>query len=458
MRRISMGIISMMPGRSTAACVVMAGALVGCDSLTGSQPLPAGTHDPSAYNTAEGAREMRNAALYAVAQAIPSYIIDAGLLTDELVSNQTGASTGVLLQSQLPPGGSLDERILPQLTSGNGTSADADFRNLQMVRASANQAIGAIAMYDTAESPARRAELHALQGYAEILLADLFCSGVPLSTLDFQKDFTYQPGSTTAQVYQNAVIQEDSASALFGGSDTLRYLAAVLKGRALLALGQYADAAQAVAAVPDGFRYQLAIEWHPASLNDNNNDDPNLLNVTATVADREGGTGLPFLSGADPRTAVVAVGALTFPAKYHQSGYTLFSIADATEARLIQAEAALQQTPGTPSPSAMVLLNALRAPYIADQSLAAIPTNGLTWSQQVDTLFRERAAWLFLTGHRQGDLRRLIRQYHQGQDQVYPIGGYGAPGAGQYGVDVTAPIPSAEFVNPLFHGCLNRDA
>jgi len=42
--------------------------------------------------------------------------------------------------------------------------------------------------------------------------------------------------------------------------------------------------------------------------------------------------------------------------------------------------------------------------------LAALTDPG-TAEARVDLLFRERAFWFFLTGHRQGDLRRLIRQY-----------------------------------------------
>ena len=76
-------------------------------------------------------------------------------------------------------------------------------------------------------------------------------------------------------------------------------------------------------------------------------------------------------------------------------------------------------------------------------------------------LFTERAEWLYLTGTRQGDLRRLLRNYHQyfpRQDLVYPSGLYTAPGAGVYGPDFTAPIPQAEINNnPLIQGCLSRE-
>jgi hypothetical protein len=75
----------------------------------------------------------------------------------------------------------------------------------------------------------------------------------------------------------------------------------------------------------------------------------------------------------------------------------------------------------------------------------------------VNLLFRERGFWLFLTGQRQGALRRLIRQYGRTQETVYPIGAHPPTGL-PYGEDVTLPIPILEYVNPLFTGCLSREA
>lgn len=471
-------------------------AVLGCHDLTGSQPLPAGTQSPATYNTLAGALGMRNAAIYAIEQAIPSYVVDAGLLTDELESNETGASQGVLLSAGLPSGGSLDERILPELRSTSGTNADEDYANLQAVRGNATQAIGALAAFDATAPSALRGELYALQGYAEIALADFFCSGVPLSTLDFQRDFTYHASSTTAQVYQDAVAKLDTAIALSTDSARILNLARVLKGRALLDLDSIAQAAQAVAAVPDGFRYQLVLQWLPG-----NGVQDNSLSRLAVVSDHEGVSGLPFISSQDPRTAVVSFGStdrngnplptpLFFPLKY-DAARSPFTIADAIEARLIQAEAALQMN----DPSWLTLLNTLRTTGAidsvhADTTITATGTGTVDTTVRLDTawhpgtgatelgipglrpladpgtlsarvtlLFDERAYWLFLTGHRQGDLRRLIRQYGRNQNQVYPTGLYLAPGARIYGTDVTAPIPDQfETPNPLFHGCLSRGA
>jgi starch-binding outer membrane protein, SusD/RagB family len=67
---------------------------------------------------------------------------------------------------------------------------------------------------------------------------------------------------------------------------------------------------------------------------------------------------------------------------------------------------------------------------------------------QVDQLFKERAYWLYLTSHRLGDLRRLIRQYGRTATSVFPSGPYFK--GGQYGTDVNSPVPQQEQNNPKY--------
>jgi hypothetical protein len=466
--------------------IIMAGslAIVGaCHDLTGSQPLPSGTSDPASYRTAAGAIGMRNQGLYTLVQSLPDVVTGGGLLTDELESNFVGASQAILSGNSLPLSGSLDERVLPELPRGSSDEYDpyTMYRDLQSTRGAIIQALGALAAYDTGAAtignpPVLRGELFALSGYAEILLADLYCSGVPLSTVDFERDFTYKPGSTTAQIYQDVIIKEDSALALVTGSDTVLNLARVLKGRALLALGQYAAAADDVSTVPDAFQYHLTLSWK------NVGTSLNFLNHVATVSDREGRNGLPYRSSGDPRTAVTLVpnteandyAPLYFPNKYAAAltgaQVAPFVVASGVEARLIQAEAVLRAGNG----SWLTMLNTLRT-TCTDATSCATPapagTGGVAGlpplsdpgqsandTARVNLLFRERAAWLFLDGHRQGDLRRLIRQYGQSQNHLYPVGPYTAPGVGQYGTDVTVPVPSQEYTNPYFQGCVDRNA
>jgi len=63
-------------------------------------------------------------------------------------------------------------------------------------------------------------------------------------------------------------------------------------------------------------------------------------------------------------------------------------------------------------------------------------------------LFRERAFWLYLTGTRLGDMRRLVLQYNRPISAVYPVGqtARGTP----FGNDVVFPVPFDEEQNPLF--------
>ncbi|MDX1577459.1 MAG: hypothetical protein R3266_03200, partial [Gemmatimonadota bacterium] len=98
--------------------------------------------------------------------------------------------------------------------------------------------------------------------------------------------------------------------------------------------------------------------------------------------------------------------------------------------------------------------SALRTP----QGLGAVDTDALTFEERVDLHFEERAYWLWLTGHRLGDLRRLVRQYGRAEDDVFPTGAYFKVQAGDYGDDVNLPVPFDEENNPNFQACLDRDA
>jgi hypothetical protein len=461
-------------------------AVIGCKDLTAAPGLPAGTPDPAYYASAAGAIGLRNAAILRFENAWVSYMWDSGALTDELEDNLTShVSPGQLLQNGGQISDPLDERILPPGTIGGM----ATYGLLQEARADAANAIGALAHYDTATAEVDTAmvlesELYSLEGYAEIMLADLFCSGVPLSTLDFQKDFTYKPGSTSSQVYLDAILKFDSAVVLAGTNDSVRYLAQMGQGRAYLEWGCpncYAAAADDVSGVPTTY----TSTYYGVMFGGTSN---NLVGSTVAlvepynVADREGNNGLPFVSSDDPRSAVgvdsftyqsngikLFVDSVLYPLKYDPQGtipqpyssislYSHFIVANGIEARLIQAEAALNGV-STGQGSWINQLNALREtiglPNIADPG-ASNP------AAQVDTMLTERAEWLWLTGHRQGDLRRALRQYSRyarfgNQQNVYPSGAYLAGGAGIYGTAVVVPVPLSEDANPYFHGCLSYE-
>jgi hypothetical protein len=193
----------------------------------------------------------------------------------------------------------------------------------------------------------------------------------------------------------------------------------------LLGEGQYAAAAAAAANVPDG--YADTIERSSNSPAEQNGVYYYTnIEVRYAVTSNEGGHGLPFTVGGDPRTPVDTLTAdltlgldgvsfdsiqLAFPA-YGSPG----SLATAVEARLIEAEAAMHAGNGG---LYIQKINAARAHW---GSLSPLSDPG--GSAEIDTLFTERAYDLWLTGHRIGDLRRLMRQYGRASTAVWPSGTY----------------------------------
>jgi hypothetical protein len=475
------------------ALALIAGA-AGCspERLLGNKSLPPDVPDPEHTATPAGAIAAYRGAIVQLRTAFggrgESFIPVTGLLTDELGSGELG-QVGSVAEGML-----VDSRFLPEDPGTGQSSATLHtvwelYGLLHKVRGQARQARGALLAYAPDSSPALVGHLEAIEGYADTFLADLFCSGVPLSTLDFDGDFTYQPGSSTEEVYKRAVALFDSALAVSADSEAVMNLGRVGKGRALLALGDYAGAAQAVAAVPDDFTYALEYSNAVSSGQLTGASNQQFVyydfgsqagGVRLTMVDSEGENGLPFISSGDPRSAWVDGGTyhdfpITRPAAYPIDGSGSIVLASGVEARLIQAEAALQAD----DPSWLATLNALRTDGTFDTQpdpndstktdtlwhAGAGGVAGLrpledpgTPDERVTLLFEERGYWLFLTGHRQGDLRRLIRNYGRDPESVYPTGAY--PGAFfTYGGDVTAPIPGDERVaNPLFTGCRSRGA
>lgn len=471
------------------AMTMLVVALSGCNDLsglTGKQALPSGIPDPSVYRNQAGAVALYQTAVAAFqfsygdtvtgldngqqghtqVGSFAQFMLASGLLTDELAAGDLGGCQSSSFSCALGLD-SVDARHIP-----GDSYFSTLYNSLQGARNAASLGVGALAAYAPAVSPALRGHLHALIGYTDLLLADLYCSGVPLSTLNFNGTtaFTYAASSTTTQVYLAALAQFDTAIALSGDSIGILNLARVGKGRTWLQLGQFDSAEAAVVNVPDNFSYQFLVDWTGGGPVGNS-----LFYSSSgsgfTMVDREGLTGLPYLSG-DPRTAAELFTTNNYgqpvylPVKYGGATPAIapITVADWIEGRLIRAEAALHAGDVT---DWLSQLNDLRSTAMVQGQtgpLSQLTDPGLGLSSadadtaRVNLLFRERAYWLFLTGHRQGDLHRLIRQYHRLPNQVYPTGSYSAVQIGSYGGDVDLSIPDEEQDNPKFHGCLSRGA
>lgn len=315
-------------------------------------------------------------------------------------------------------------------------------------------------------------EVIALGGLTYVLFAENYCGAVPVSVVNDDGTFTFGPPLTVNQQLDSAIAKFNQALAVSGAplTTTFRQLAQVGKGRALLDKGDYANAALAVAGVSTTFQYNYQ---HSETTGAQNNGTWALTTSVGRfgVAALKGGNGLPYQTdgdtknaGFDPRVANairpnnggrgfdngVPGGEFQFVQQKYPLRSSLSTIADGVEARLIEAEAALQADPA----GALAILNALRSNSalltLRGYAAGSLPPIALqaTKAAQVDQLFKERAYWLFLTSHRLGDMRRLIRQYGRSAETVFPTGPYFK--GGTFGTDVNSPVPQREQNNPNY--------
>ena len=352
-------------------------------------------------------------------------------------------------------------------------SLKGTFADLSAARAGADEALSGYAKFDPTNPDWPRVLDYA--GYSYLMFAEYYCDGVPFSNIDpLTAKVTYGQPMTRAQIRQIALAKFDSALTLGAAAVTadnaagnstaidseVIYLALVGSARVLMDSNDYASAATVAANVPPGFQYLVeASTNNPIQFNGiwNYNVAGNFFGI----GDFDGGTGLNFVSGGDPRVLTIDTGepgAIGFGPDwveqeiYSQPGSNTI-LASGLEAQLIIAEADLKA--GNVGAWAGIL-NGLRngagiAPLPADSTTTATP------DLRVNVMFRERAFWLFLTGHRMEDLRRMVRQYGRNQADVFPLVSPTAIGL-SFGSNVDFPVSEDEQNNPNFHGCMNRSA
>jgi hypothetical protein len=386
-----------------------------------------------------------------------------------------------------------------------GNISDAAFVRLQQARFNARRAFAVVEQF--ASDPAIaddvdsfRARLRTIEGYVYVTLSEGWCSAIPFSRMPDTGPI--DPASMEFGESLNIDQMSDTAVARF--EEALTYgtdlLARVGMGRALLNKGDFAAAAAAVAGVPTDYVFHLE---HSVNTGAENNPAAALQqNGRYGVANLEGGLtatgtalrsdlnthpltapsaeGLPFRAVRDPRVSWMArpdnSGRCFSTAIFcwRNNNYNALDadvpLASGVEARLIEAEAALQAGNAT---LMMTKLNELRASaatliprlypgqrqvfFNAGGGVSLDPLTDpgvglLTPAAQFEArralLFRERALWMYHTGHRQGDLRRLVRDYGFTSSQVFPTGPHFR--GGTYGNDVAWPVPFAEENNPRF--------
>jgi hypothetical protein len=276
---------------------------------------------------------------------------------------------------------------------------------------------------------------------------------------------------TTTAALERALVHTNSGLALITGTtaNDVRVKSAlqVTRGRILLNLNRHAEAATAVAGVATSFQYNML---HSATTQSNQFWSFNNNARRYSVGNSEGTNGLNFATANDPRVPVCVGGTaacnaiavtqnrrddLTQPMHVQMlwpARETPLAIVRGVEARLIEAEAQLRANNAA---GALTTLNAARTTVTG---LAPLTDAGSAALRE-DQLFRERAFWLFGTGHRVGDMRRLVRQFTRTANTVFPTGVWHK--GGNYGSDVNVPVPQAEQNNPNVPSgqtCINRNA
>jgi len=420
-------------------------AFIGCDTEEILSVEDPDIIDPNNVNTPAGANALYAGTIGEFSFAVvgdaggqEGQILVGGLMSDEYIHSGTFPTRLEYEQRQI------DER--------NGTLTGV-FRQLQRARWLADETVPLLRQFSPTPG-SRIAEMFALAGLTYVFAGETYCSGVPFSDID---PLTFGIPLTTAQMFDTALARFDSSLTVTADSSvTIRNLARLGRARALLNLGQYAAAAAAVAGVPTNFVYQTT-HTTTSGRQQNGVHVFNWLSERWSVADVEGINGLNYRSAGDARVQVVS-GGLGFDATTAQWNLTKYParttplpIASGLEARLIEAEAQLQAGDNV---GWLGTLNTLRATAIVP-ALPPLADPG-TATGRVDLQFRERAFWLYATGHRLGDLRRLVRQYLRTEDTVFPTDLHFK--GSLYGDDMNVPVPFAERNNPNFTGCINRDA
>ncbi len=454
---------------AAAVAIAAAGLMLGACNAQHEllQPQQPGVISPSAVNSATAAD-----AVYAGAMAMWNRSMNfgtggnaeglwnwEGLFTDELRSSDTFSQRN-----------DDDQRNL----ATNDAVLTGIYDRVQQARGRARDAINALLKYDTSPTGKQHTgEMYLAMGYIEMEMSEVFCNGIPFGeTVNGAPVYT-QP-LMDADGSKLAMARLDTALSYLTGTDqgttNIKNAALITKARAMVDLGQYAQAAALVSGIPTSFQYNFNYsqttfdnEWWVMGPSVKRYNAGDSVDVAGQILNA-----IPFAELGDPRVIVSHKG-VGAGEDGHSDYYEVdnwgrddpVAVASGIDARLIEAEAKLQ---ANDIAGMMTILNALRtSPQVIGvmkiPAMAALPTPA-DQASATDLFFREKALWQFGRGYRMDDLRRLVRQYKRPQDQVFPSGPFvrnGTP-SGNFGTQVAFPVPDYEMVNPNFHGCIDTNA
>ncbi len=443
--------------RRAGLAALMGAAMAGCDSKILEVTDP-DIINPEDLGSAVGAEALRNGALTRLQAATSGESSDnvflfGGMLADEWRSGDTFEQRNTTDQR------SLAGTPRQGLFATSNSFIAPQFRAYQRIRDQAQQAI--VATRATAPAPlAPIGLMFALKAYAAVTMGEYFCNGIPFSRAEGPLIIPGNPVSVDS-AFKIGVSDADSATANNDATGTaatdVRNLALVIKARALLDRNLPASIS-GLGVVATTWIYKVN---HSANTSSNNLWSLNTNAKRYVLGNQEGGVGLNYRSANDPRLPTSAGGnafdsQTPFIAQLKWARYDPVTIVSGVEARLIEAEVQWR-TDTTGAVNRVTVtnqLNAIRATAgllpagAAALAPLAVPA---TPSAMLDLIMRERAFWMFSTGHRLGDLRRLVKFYGRAANTVYPNGAF--PKGGTYGNFLVMPLPDAERNNANFNGC-----
>ena len=381
-------------------------------------------------------------------EALDQYVLYSGLFTDEMI-----------LSGTFPTRIDVDERrVQPSNQTLNGDL----YETLHVSRASADEGVAAFEQalgsdgFSEVQGELRDGIAYGklYGGYDRILFSEMYCQSIFGGD-----DGESGPVGPDARMEEAlAMLREAETAADEAGLPTVADAARVGQGRALLWLGRYQEAADAVSGVADAFYY-------PAEYSGNTTEQSNEVwqltygtqgfQARWTVGDGTAGNRhnerWPYFDEwvdqnlllTDTGVSAPEIGVpIVLQTAYDAAGNGI-PVATGWEARMIEAEALLQDgqfgaaetmvndmlsEPGVnPLTTSNFSLNDGQPPELG--AFDPVDFTAPLSEDDVRALARARAAGLWLSGTRQGTLRRFIDQYGvdlypqntQGDDTSFPV-------------------------------------
>jgi len=414
--------------------IVLSTPVLGCNILD--QGLQATAPDKIETSTLEvpaNAGLIVNSAIGNFECALGSYIVDAGMMSGELMDATPTAANWAFDRRDTDP--SADTRY-----ATNGCDAYGIYTPIQVARGTADRALELLQGWTDAQVPNRQdliARAAAYAGYSRILLGEGFCEAA----------INLGPKMTSTEVLASAegMFTTAIAAAQSAGDAQILNMAYVGRARARLDQGNTAGAATDAALVTPGFVINASAEATPST----RQNRVNALNQNGAVSVAPSYRGLTVTDANGnqvPDTRVVDTSAKTstgaprngndnrtpwFIQTKYPTTSTPIPVASYKEAQLIIAEVQQGQT-------AVNIINSLRAA----KGLPAFSSTDPT--AIANEVIEARRRELFLEGQHLYDVKRLNLPLDPAAgvsySTVYVKGG-------NYGAERCFPVPDVETLN-----------